>query len=451
MECPICLNKTDTISMSSRCLHGTCKDCSEKLRNKSCYYCRDTPNPKRIDLNASIYEAFIVNESPTQIEPFDVLFGTKYRETYNTIKKVISSKWNAVSTHTFSTVCGVCLLSHAVPEVDLTLLTLFYSCSPITQTTVMDAMVCTAMLYGLRRSINVITPIGVYFHFFLNHCTAVRGVNEEDQSHVCDFVTKIMHALVYDVPEVDALSNFINTNPSDATSRCPCNTAQKSLDAISGKSELGDDKEDEGGAPFVPDGIARKLREPVVWANSYKWKQIDSGVNNVDTIDDSTVNFFSVFSDCVICNEMMDSECHARLRDLDRAICFKRNFMNVATAVSVVCQSEGKTYTANMIKHYTDPGCELNRLKFIHFYSLVKQPHSLMGKSAAPAHLLSELFSSKRSHVCPTYHLACFSYQIISADDSQLKKTKRDSIQKWAHKIIKRHTQAVAVIPDSNS
>jgi hypothetical protein len=450
MECPICTCETEIVSVSTRCLHGTCKDCAQKLSDKPCYYCRDPTGAARVELNSDDYEAFLAADGPPRVDPFDVLFTAKYRATYETFRTIISGRWEAAATHTFSSVCGPCLLSQSAPEVDTTLLTLFYACSPITRTTVLDAMTCLSMLYGLRRCTNLLTPIGTYFHFFMNHCTTVRGVAEDDQSAVCDFVTKIMHALVYDVPEVDALSNFITTNlTSEACATCPCNESQRALDTISGRndgtstsssSSSKDVDDEEGLFPFVPDDAGGQLNEPVIWANSYKWSP-QGGKEEDEAEDDAAVNFFSAFTDCPICDEMMDNAANERLRDMDRDITFKRKFMNVATAVSVVCSPMGKTYTDSMIKHYTEPACELNRLKFIHFYSLVKQPHSLTGNSGAPAHLLSEIFSSKLSHVCPTYHLACFSHQIVSADESQLKKTKRDSIQKWSHKILKRHTR----------
>lgn len=451
MECPICTNTTNVFSVSTRCLHGACKDCIVKLSHASCHICRDPHGATRIDINATDYDALLgVDEAP-RIEPFDVLFSDKYKATYEAFKNIISSKWENSANYTFSSVCGVCILL-SQSKVDITLLTLFYACAPITRTTVLDAMTCMSMLYGLRKCNTFLTPIGTFFHFFMNHCTTPRGILDGDQSDISDFVTKIMHALVYDVPEVDALSNFITTVlTSEAIVDCPCNEAQLALETVCGRRQE-DEEDNDGQLPFVPDEADEQLTAPVVWANSYKWEKCSTNKKDIRGEGDediSSVNYFTAFTDCSVCNEMMNYALHDRLKDMDRQIQFNRKCMNVATAISVVCDSfKRKADIEDMINHYTDPICELNRHKFIHFYSLVKQPHSLIGKSGVPTHLLSELFSSKRSHVCPTFHLACFSHKLISADESQLKKTKRDSIQKWAHKIIRRHRQTVVRITE---
>ena len=389
-----------------------------------------------MDMSAEAYGLFLSEKGPAVrgADHFEILLGEKYKDTYETFKKIIFGKWSAAATHTYSPTCGPCMLAKSAPEVDPTLLTLFYACAPVTRKTVLDAMVCLSMLYGLRRCCNLVSPLGVYFHFFMHHCATSRGAGEEDQSEVCDFVTRVMHSFVYDVPEVDAMALFINTNlTTESTTACTCNEAQKALDAISGRREV---EEETAYGPFMPDFSQQHPGAPVAgWANSYKWGGGSEDGSTAD--DDSVVDFFSIFTDCRICDEMVDYRSHERLRSEDKAIALNREFMNVSTAVSVACQPSGRDYTDWMIRHYTDAACGLNRLKFINFYSLVKQPQSL--KSGAASHLLSELFSSKRSYLCPVYHLACLSHRILSAEESLQKKTKKESVQKWAHKVLKRH------------
>ena len=458
MECPVCVSETEIMSISSSCLHGACSKCVTRLRDKPCYYCRDLPGAGRITMKATDYDLFLNKDEDKlllpSVDPFDVLFGDKYADTYKTFRNIIASKWKAAANQKYNLVCGPCMLAKKYPQVDTTLLTLFYACSPITRRTILDVMVCLCLLYGLRRCNNMLTPIGVYFHFFLNHCTTARGVSEEDQSEVCDFVSNIMHALVYDVPEVDALANFISTNlTSESAAKCACNESQRALDALSGRKEM-TDKDSSDFAPFVPSGGNADKRQlaaaaaappPAMWANSFKWTQQHTECHqsrNDNDDDASAVNFFTIFTDCEVCDEMMDHANHARLNDMDRDIQLKRRYMNIATAVNVVCCSQSKGYADSLIKHYTQKACELNRLKFINFYSLVKQPHSFTGKTGGVAsHLMSELFSSKMSHLCPTYHLACFSHQVIEFDTSASKKTKKEGIQKWAMKVIRRHRQ----------
>lgn len=438
---------TDEMVVSTRCLHGTCKDCRERLTGKPCYYCRDPSGGVTFEsIPHGDYREFILNEGRRPaVQPFDVLFGSKHRHTYEMVREMLRTKWSSVN-YPFSRVCRVCTLTQQYPEVDITLLGLFYACSTITKTTVLDAMTSLCMLYGLQVSAKV-SPKDVYFHFFLNHCATKRAVAESDQTGVSDFVTKVMHALTYDVPEIDAMANFISILPSDAYGQCKCNSAQKSLATISGRSNVTtevkqEEEDDDGMCPFVPDGH-ESMNERVGWDNSYKWshgKKPDE--KDKDSNDETKVDCLSIFSDCTICNMLMDYRAYPDLNDMDELIQMRRKYMNVETAVTVVCterQRTNKKFIDNMIKHYTNPQCKLNKLRFIYFYSLVKQPSSLMSGSAA-LHLFNELFCSKHSYLCPTYHLACFSDCLIKADSSQLKKTKRDTIQKWATKVIRRHT-----------
>ena len=415
-----------------------------------CYYCRGPVN-KIQTISVEAYQSFVTNEGLPDVHPFEVLFGLKYRRLYELFRDSLNAKWTKVVDHSFNKVCRVCTLLFKNRWVDVTLLSLFYACSIITRTSVLDAMTCLGMLFGLR-SVAQISPKDVYFHFFLNHCSTGRAVGETDHSGVSDFVTSIMHALTYDVPEIDAMASFINTMAADGSNNCGCNEAQVALSTISGKfervsttnrkeEEEEEEEDDDGMSPFVPEEHTSVL-EKIGWDNSYKWVKKDaSSDKEEEEKEEASVDCLSVFSDCRVCDSMMDYTAYNDLKEMDDQIQLQRKFLNVETAVSVVCAKKNKTdqtFVANMTKHYTSRQCELNRLKFIHFYSLVKQPSSLKSGPAA-LHLFRELFGSKRSYLCPTYHLACFSDCIVNADSSQMKKTKRETIQRWATKIFQRH------------
>ena len=432
--------------MSTRCFHGTCTDCRKRLEGKPCYYCRDPPQGAEFKrLPSEDYHNIVLNENRPEVRAFDILFGSKHRCTYEVIRDMLRTKWSSVADNDFSKVCRVCMLKQRHPEVDITLLALFYACSTITQTTILDAMTSLCMLYGLRVCAKV-APKDVFFHFFLNHCTTERAADEDDQSEVSDFVIKVMHALTNDVPEIDTMASFISILPSDALAQCKCNAAQKSLETISGKRLTTPEKEEDCGiSPFVPEGYESK-GDRVGWDNTYKWSSSresrDNRDDGPDDEDATRVNCLGIFTDCSICDMMMDREAYPDLKDMDERVEARRKYMHVETAVTVVCTEKRRTdILTDMIRHYTNSQCELNRLKFIFFYSLIKQPSSLTSGPAA-LHLFNELFSSKLSYLCPTYHLACFSDCIVGADSSQFKKTKRESIQRWTAKIIRRHAGA---------
>lgn len=417
-----------------------------KLKDKPCYYCRGPINEIQT-VSVETYESFITNENLPDVHPFEVLFGSKYRRLYELFRYFLNAKWTKVADNSFSKVCQVCTLLHKHQGVDTTLLSLFYACSTITRTSVLDAMTCLGVLFGLR-SVAKISPKDVYFHFFLNHCSTGRAVGEKDHSGVSDFVTSIMHALTYDIPEIDAIASFINTMAADGSDKCGCNEAQAALLIVNRKVERADTNEEEdadGMSPFVPEERAF-VSKKIGWDNSYKWVAKKDASQEGEEEEkgekrEALVDCLSVFSDCRVCDSMMDYSAYTDLKEMDDLIQLHRKYMNVETAVSVVCTEKNKTdqtFVAHMTKHYTSHQCELNRLKFIHFYSLVKQPSSLKSSPAA-LHLFNELFRSKRSYLCPTYHLACLSDCIVKADSSQMKKTKRESIQRWANKVFQQH------------
>lgn len=421
------------------------------MKGTSCWYCK-SPVRKIQTISVKAYNSFITNEDLPEVHPFEVLFGSRYRQLYELFRDHLNDKWSKKADHSFSKVCQVCTLFHKHKEVDATLLSLFYACSTITRTTVLDGMTSLIMLFGLR-SAGKITPKDVYFHFFLNHCSTGRVVRENDHSEISDFVTSIMHALIYDIPEIDSMASFINTMVTDGSSECGCNEAQAALSTISGKVERDNPNEEEdydGMSPFVPEEHT-SVSEKIGWDNAYKWvdptKTDSSGQDKKEKEKEepppreALVDCLSVFSDCRICDSMMDHTAHTYLREMDDLINLHCKYVNVETAVSLACTTKtktDKTSVAQMTKHYTNHQCKLNRLKFIHFYSLVKQPSSLKSGPTA-LHLFNELFNSKRSYLCPTYHLACFGDCIVKADSSQMKKTKREAIQRWATKIFQHH------------
>ena len=424
-ECPICVFSTSHILISENCFHGACKDCIKKIEGQPCYYCRGEVG-KTQSIFIEDYKTFVINDTLPDVQPFEVLFGSKLKRVYEIFRDSLIGKWCLAPDLTYKKVCEVCILFYKHQEVDTALLTLFYACATITRTSILDAMTCLGLLFGFRN-VSAISPKDVYFHFFLNHCITARGEDEDDQSNISDFVTFIMHSLIYDVPEIDETASFISTMPVHCGGGC--NTSRFSFSNINNLVDKKD--EDEGMSPFIPEEH-NWILEKVGWDNSYKWKPI----NEKD--EKETINCLGVLSNCPVCVSMMDYSAYPDLMKIDGVIQQFSKFKNIETAVVLACKGK-KTQTAQMVNHYTNQQCKLNTLRFIHIYSLVKQPSSFKSGPTA-LYLLNEIFKNKRAYVCPIYHLACFSDRLVKADSSQMKKTKRDSIQRWAVKIFLQHS-----------
>ena len=404
------------------------------------------------------------------ISAFDVLFSGRVRGAYETAREIIAKKWTNRQDYQHTEVCSVCLLRAKAPSVDITLLNLFYSCSTLTQNLILDAITCLHFLYGWNACQDI-SPKDVYFHFFLHHCDTKKSSTDfHHKAYISDFVCKMLHSIVFDFPEIDELANFVTTIANEAYAGCVCNTSKQVLSTIQeggedalreggGAAKFGrnardggvddDEDDDDDGGLFVPADIADTATTTRVrWENSYKWdytppvqpdpKQPKDGAD--DDVTPLAVNCLRAFHNCKVCNAMMCLEKHEKLSEIAGLVSKYRESTNVSTAVVKACRVMRMTAeeTEDMRAHYESPECEFNRLKFIHFYSLVKQPSSLMNPVAAQ-HLFLELFSTKKSYLCPTYHLACLCDTVAREDKSNLKSTKRHTIQKWSQKMMDRH------------
>lgn len=451
MNCEVCLEPPEEFAVNTNCFHGTCADCDGKLKD-CCPFCRGPRSEVYVTVPAEAYETIFGKD--VEVAAFDALFTDVHRAAYEAVREILAERWTKTTGYEYSPLCGVCMLRDRIPEVDVTLINLFFACSTITQTTVLDAMTVLCLVFGIQ-SCSGIAPKDVYFHFFINHCDTKRSHHEDEgDTRVADFTCQMLHSLVYDFPEIDAVSDFTTALMTEAYCGCTCNSSKRVLKSMkendptsSRRGPVPDDDD-----LFIPDEVAsanKEIRQR--WDNGFKWTHslpATEGTEDEAAADGTmAVDCLAVYSKCGVCNDMMSCEHRARLTDVDAAVEEYTRYTNVATAVKKACVrlQYPPDRVEEMTAHYTSPACELNRLKFIHFYSLVKQPSSLRNPVAAQ-HLFTELFTSKRAHVCPTYHLASVCDRIIKLDTSQLKRTKRVAIQKWVNKILERHRHNYAAI-----
>lgn len=451
MECPLCLDeRVETVSVFSNCCHFVCKTCaSSPNMGALCPVCRGEMG-KTLDYPADVFST-LTSDGSSEFTPFDVLFSLRCKDLYEMTRNILVLKWTEKKEFTYTDVCGVCLLKQRRPEVNITLLNLFYACATITRNTVLDAMTCLLILFG-RGACLSLSPKDVYFHFFLNHCDTKKGAFDcPTHTPVADFVCRTHHSMIYDIPEVDSLAHFITTIHVESFIACECNESQHVLKIMhegeGGTGSHNSSDPDECGL-FIPTVSETDLvtnNNTVGWGNGYKWTfevpDVECGCEDgEDEVQHMSVDCLKVFSNCRVCTDMMEVNSNRRLTDVNRLVTQYCEFTNVPTAVHMACTELNfpSKEIDDMTAHYTSPTCELNRRRHIHFYSLVKQPSALMNP-VSTQHLFSELFSCKRSYLCPTYHLACICDKISDLDKSSLKRTKRDTINKWAKKILERH------------
>jgi len=461
MECYVCVNAVHDMMMSPNCLHVTCLTCHKQLKDKPCSYCRGDLGVC-IKVSAKDYHCF--NPTDDEATPdlpsptaFEILFTPEYKVMYLLFKSILKTKWTSKTDYNYNPVCQVCMMQHSYPDVNIALLNLFYACATITQDVILDALTCLNMMYGWRRCCNRIAPKDVFFHFFINHCgTAKLPGHMNGFSDTADFVNQMLHSVVYDCPEIDNISNFItNIIENGGGKQCPCNTAHNNLVSIQTQpctTGAGDDEDDY--EPFVPDSVLSAAKDKVRWNNDYKWSDTeatDECVDEKSAGDDDdeagkprtlAVDCLRVYLNCDVCTSMMDVNQYAGILNLDTRVQAGFQSKNISTSVYVICQEEGydQKRTDTMLVHYTNPLCKMNRVKFINFFSLVKQPESLTSNEIVE-YLFKELFHSKQSYVCPNYHLACICDKVVNIDSSEFKKTKRNQILRWSARVIQKHTK----------
>lgn len=411
--------------------------------------------------------AQLTDDGSSDVTPFDILFSSKCKDVYEMTRPLLVEKWTKKRGYNHTEVCGVCLLRQRQTGVDITLLNLFYACATLTQNTVLDAMTCLNVLYG-RNACQNLSPKDIYFHFFLNHCDTKKGVFDcPSYTPVADFLCKLHHSITYDVSEVDELAYFISMITVETYVACECNESKHVLKVIhDGRDKMdkprtdvaggGDDDDDDNECGlFIPSHTSETATHKVRWENSYKWDYVADNVDPEDGIIDLTkqdagdddgavqqlaINCLKVFSTCKVCTSMMAVGNDEKIAELERLVTTYCEFTNIHTAVQMACKTLGlpPSDADEITAHYTTASCELNRLRHIHFYSLVKQPAALMNPISTQ-HLFMELFSCKRSYLCPSYHLACVCDKVSGLDTSNMKRTRRETISRWSKRVLERH------------
>lgn len=438
MECDICASPTEDVVVPLTCYHALCPECYKRLKTRPCSFCRaEDALSSALQMPFRTYQRLFVDGSADlAVTSFDALLSESVKEDYMVVREVLDRKWRAVADYAHSDICAVCM-SAVKHGLDLSLFDLYYACATVTRATVLDCLTSMYLRFG-RAVCKDISPRDAVFHFFHNHCD-IAGGGSEDFSATADFVSRTHHALLYDMAEVDDISNFINLLGD--TSTCGCNTVMDVINTVRG----GTTTQGEGSCtgPYVPTEIMRDVRASEGRINtSYRWVKGNEEDTRQQTTTTPTmvIDCLQIYSDCEICDRMMDPEYTGDLLALDTAVVSSKGSRNITTAVHLVSAARkyDREATGALLRHYTDPMCGLNMTRFISFHSLVKHSSSLRNSDFV-AHLYEELFPSRRSPVCPVYHLAVICDKVVKADKSQLKKTKRDYINKWASRVIARH------------
>ena len=139
--------------MSPNCLHVICLDCYKRVHNQPCSFCRGVMGPC-IKIPAKDYVCFSTTEKATEKPTptaFDVLFTPEYKVMYLLFKNILKTKWSSKNEYCYNPVCKVCMLQHMYPDVNITLLSLFYACATITQGIILDALTCINLMYGWHQ------------------------------------------------------------------------------------------------------------------------------------------------------------------------------------------------------------------------------------------------------------------------------------------------------------
>ena len=374
-------------------------------------------------INDQVYRFF--TEEGEKYSQFDILFTRKHIEVYTAVREMLKIKWTNKSDYSHEKLCNVCMLQEEFKNsINISLLYLFYSCSTITRTTILDALVSLCMTYGWNNC-KLISPKDIYFHFFLNHCHTPVVPGTGFSSHA-NFVCSVMNDLIFDCANIDNILEYICNNVSNV-SKCNCNSCHSKL-AITSVNE--EDEEEEETVVFIPKHM-KQTNTILRCDNSYKWSTQNWNIDNIPS-DTLLVNCFKVFSDCPICDSMMDFSFRDKFVVIDQAI-LSNTKCNIETAIQKVCKDNKFTedQVQYLITHYTSSTCKLNTLKYINFYSLIKQISSLNSNDFVE-HITTQLFQYKSSFLCPLYHLTCLCEIIVESDKSQLRKTSRNKIGKWA-------------------
>ena len=454
-ECAICRGLSDPKDFvtSPVCHHSLCETCYKTLNSNVCPFCRG--NMGRVLKSVPpFFKKMLCDKTYCVVKTsYKALFDSSFRPEYEYLRTIIIDRWSCVSDYEFSNVCNICLAVSKNSANDLDLLNLFYACAPLTKTVVVDALTVLYLRYGFAVC-NNISPKDVFFHFFLNMCGLKRYTNSpiyqtENSGEAIDRLLIVIHELLFDTADIDGIYQTLNLM-TNITS-CGCNGVRALVSHITQKDQQKADKqkgtEDIVFVPTTNNVSDRVLLEDVgdvFNKNAFRWKYGIFQENKPNETDKERgllhVDCFSIFPDCKLCTGMLDKESLVNNADLDAAISSLKLYMNVPTAVSVACAKLNLTNPEkkDILFHYTDSKCAMNRVKTVVLHSIVKNHLSLKNKVFV-SHMFNELFSTKKSSVCPLYYLCVYCAGIIKSDESAQKKTKRDVIQRKSTAVMRKH------------
>ena len=150
---------------------------------------------------------------------------------------------------------------------------------------------------------------------------------------------------------MDDVAPFITNITADAYGTCLCIASKKVITDMqqtnqSSTSAIDDDGDDELVTTNIEDAASMTKG---CWNNQYKWNGDDipttstpkdiADHQNVDNGDDNgivCVNCFQVYSDCLVCTNLVPPQKYAFLAEFNPRIVVAMDFVNVYTAVEQV-------------------------------------------------------------------------------------------------------------------
>lgn len=446
------------------CIHTVCSTCIQRLQ--TCPLCRVKISrhvpyvlPKRVITQLMAGE-------PTTLSQFNALFAAP-KHLYELTRMRLNDTWTKLKDGpTYEAVCAVCVMN-----IDLTLFDLFYACAPLTKAVLLDCFTCLHLAFGSKQC-KYVTPKDVYFHFFLNHCNV--GGRRVARDNVADMTCFSLHSMQYDIMDLAKLNADIKLMDVEFTGggMCDCARAKNLIteaavtekECGTGTTALDVDRHDGEPSFFIPgisSGGSNQSATDVLHTNNYRWilqeeesRNIEDHENKDSKEDENTaVDCLILYSQCQLCSEMLDTSKFERNDRIDDLLVRRRGRKNLATTIrlmlmkdrSIIDDNDSNTkdsMEARLNHHYTDPNCALNRYKYVRFHRIVKHMSTLANKTFV-SHLMGEMFPDGSHVVCPVYHLAVLCLRVIEMDDSPHKKTKRGDLDKWAHRVLKRHLHNV--------
>lgn len=501
-ECCLCKelisleNHTTNYVLLSKCFHGMCRLCWNRLldinkqnhQNNQCPICRNAFSTEDVleNIPKELYEMVIHRDyCPAKRNPYEALFSPLFKDVYLALRHLLCLRWNNVHPPELSSVCAICVIitQYNILEEEILLLNLFYSCSVLTKSVILDILTVLYLCFSVEIC-NSITPKDVFFHFFLKMCSlkhpsaASNGsqksvqynckrplTNENDQMAI-DRTLFFTHQLMFDTVDLDGLHQTL-TMMTDISSACGCNKVQetlrgtiavynqnKSLNGVD-KTTLKDNTEEEDEEDDVVicgiNSAGKHKDVNLLLENAYKWetdfvwekkKDIQPKEDEDKKEEVFMVNCLDVYLSCLVCNHKMSSNVTGPfgeniLQEIENRLMHE----NIETAVCIVGMKHRlkEEEIKILVNHFTDTRCFLNDMRFIPFLkNIIKHPVNLKNHVFIK-HLYHELFLDKKSTLCPVYYLAALSKDAVLKDCSPTKKIKKDVIHKKLNTILRKH------------